>query len=259
MKNFEKDKIYCADSRNMKEIPDDTIQLIITSPPYNAEKDYDYYKDNKPLEEYLGLLYDVWKECSRVLCTGGRICINVANIGRKPYLALSDYISKQLIDLGFLMRGELIWNKEASVGTSTAWGSWKSPSNPTLRDLHEYILIFSKEEFKLENHRNDKSDLTSEEFLEYTKSVWNFPTESAKKVGHPTPFPEELPKRLIKLYSYPKDVVLDPFAGSGTTLLVAKKLGRHYAGYEISKKYCELAKKRIIEAFAQKTLKQTTA
>jgi modification methylase len=251
---MELDKIYCADSNNMKEVKDNSVQLIVTSPPYNVQKPYENHSDNMPLEEYLKMLNGVWKECKRVLCDGGRICVNIANTWRNPYLPLHSYIIQQLVDLGFLMRGEIIWDKGASVGTSTAWGSWKSPSNPTLRDVHEYIMIFSKSSFGVSNNR--ENDLTKEEFLEFTKSIWAFPTISAKKIGHPAPFPEELPRRIIKLYTFPNDVVLDPFMGAGTTAIAAKKLKRHYIGYDISKEYCKLAEKRIDTEFSQTTLKQ---
>ena len=250
------DIIYNKDSRSMEEVMDNSIQLIVTSPPYNVNKEYDDHADAMPNDEYFKLLHDVWKECIRVLSDGGRICVNVANVGRKPYLPLHSTIIKQLTDLGLIMRGEIIWDKEASVGVSTAWGSWQSPSNPTLRDTHEYILVFSKGSYKLPNHRNSKSDLTSKEFTEYTKSIWRFPTESAKKVDHPAPFPEELPYRCIKLYTFPGDVVLDPFNGVGTTCLVAKKLNRKYIGYDISKNYCKQAELRIKKYFSQTKLKQ---
>lgn len=249
------DIIYNADARRMKEVDSNSVHLIITSPPYNVDKAYDKHEDLMPLDEYLKMLGEVWKECKRILVKGGRLCVNVANTGRKPYLPLHVYITKQLLELGFLMRGEILWNKEASAGVSTAWGSWQSPSNPTLRDVHEYIMVFSKDDYQLNNGNEKKSDITRDEFLELTKSIWAFPTASARKIGHPAPFPEELPKRLIKLYSYPNNVVLDPFVGSGTTCLVAKKLGRKYIGYDISKEYCKLAKNRIKKEFSQKTLK----
>lgn len=246
--------IYNSDARNMKEIEDNSVQLIITSPPYNVNKPYDNHEDMMPFKDYIRLLNDVWKECFRVLCDGGRICINVANLWRKPYLPLHSFIIQQMFRIGFMMRGEVIWNKESSVGVSTAWGSWQSPSNPTLRDTHEYILVFSKDSFKLPNHTNSKSDLTGEEFMEFTKSIWRFSAELPKRVGHPAPFPEELPYRCIKLYSFPESVVLDPFAGSGTTCVVAKKLNRRFIGYDISKEYCKIAQKRIKFATEQNTL-----
>ena len=145
------------------------------------------------------------------------------------------------------MRGEIIWDKSASAGSSTAWGSWKSSSNPTLRDVHEYILIFSKSHFKREKIEERPSTITRDEFLENTKSVWTFPTVSAKKIGHPAPFPVELPYRLIQLYSYKDEIVLDTFMGSGQTAIAGLKAGRKYIGYEIEKEYVDLANKRIEE------------
>ena len=226
----------------MSELPDNSIHLMITSPPYNVSKDYD---ENLSLEEYLNFLNKVFSETYRVLVSGGRSCINIANIGRKPYIPLSDYISKMMIDIGFLMRGEIIWNKSASSGTSTAWGSWCSPSNPTLRDVHEYILIFSKGAYKREK-QDKKITIQKEQFIEWTKSIWNMNTESARKIGHPAPFPEELPFRLMQLYSFENDIILDPFMGSGTTAVVGLKNGRKFVGYEINKDYVKLANERIL-------------
>ncbi len=228
-------KILLKSSENMKELPNNSVHLMITSPPYNVSKEYD---DDLTLNEYLNLLTKVFSETYRVLVNGGRACINVANLGRKPYIPLSDYISKIMIDLGFNMRGEVIWNKASSAGSSTAWGSWKSASNPILRDVHEYILIFSKGDYKREKKENS---ITRDEFMEYTKSIWNMNTVSAKKIKHPAPFPFELPYRLIQLYSFEKDVILDPFIGSGTTGLAALKTKRKYVGYEIKKEYKILA------------------
>jgi site-specific DNA-methyltransferase (adenine-specific) len=156
------------------------------------------------------------------------------------------------------MRGEIIWNKAASAAGSTAWGSWKSPANPTLRDIHEYILVFSKGGFKRKNPRKRQPTITREEFLEYTKSVWTFPAVPARKVGHPAPFPVELPLRLIQLYTYAGEVVLDPFLGSGQTAIAALQGDRQYVGYEIEGRYCRLAERRIkqfvMEFKAQKVL-----
>jgi len=228
-------------AEHMKEIPDRSVHLMITSPPYNVSKEYD--KDLS-LEEYLQLLERVFRETYRVLVNGGRACINVANLGRKPYIPLSDYISHMMIAIGFHMRGEIIWNKAASASPSTAWGSWKSAANPILRDIHEYILIFSKGDYKRE--KKDKEDtITKEQFIEWTKSIWTMNAESAKKIGHPAPFPEELPFRLIQLYSFKGDIVLDPFMGSGTTAIAALKAKRKFIGYEISEEYIDLARKRI--------------
>jgi len=201
--------IFCKSSEAMQELPDNSVHLMVTSPPYNASKEYD---EDLNLEEYLAFLGRVWRETYRVLAPGGRACINVANLGRKPYIPLHAMLIQQMAEIGFRMRGEIIWNKAASASPSTAWGSWQSASNPVLRDVHEYILVFSKGAYK-RNRTGRVSTIAKEDFLEWTKSVWSFPAVSAKKVGHPAPFPEELPHRLIQLYSFEGDVVLDPFAG----------------------------------------------
>lgn len=236
-------KHFCHSSETMSELPDNSVHLMITSPPYNVTKEYD---NNLSLEEYLTLLKNVWKETYRVLVPGGRACINVANLGRKPYIPLHSYIIKDMLELGFYMRGEIIWNKASSASPSTAWGSWLSAANPVLRDIHEYILIFSKDTFT-HSGKGKESTIAKEEFLEWTKSVWTFPAVSAKSIGHPAPFPEELPHRLIKLYSFKNDVILDPFLGSGTTSLAALKNNRNYVGYDTNKKYIDLANRRASE------------
>lgn len=239
-KEFE-NKFILGTAENMKELPDNSVHLMITSPPYNVSKEYD---DDLSLKEYLQLLENAFKETYRVLVNSGRACINVANLGRKPYIPLSDYISKMMIDIGFNMRGEIIWNKAASASPSTAWGSWQSASNPILRDIHEYILVFSKGDYKREKGKKE-STISKEQFIEWTKSIWTMNAESAKKIGHPAPFPEELPYRLIQLYSFKGDIVLDPFMGSGTTAVAALKTDRKFVGYDISKEYIALAEKRI--------------
>lgn len=238
----ELDMIHRASCEEMKELPDCSVHLMVTSPPYNVGKEYD---NNLTLEEYLAFLMRVWKETYRVLVPGGRACINIANVGRKPYIPLHASIMQNMIDLGFLMRGEIIWDKAASASTSTAWGSWQSATNPTLRDTHEYILVFSKGSYRREKMDGRKSTISKEEFLEFTKSVWGFPSESAKKVGHPAPFPVELPYRLIQLYTFSNEIVLDPFMGSGQTAIAALKAGRRFTGYEISEDYIRLAQRRI--------------
>ena len=245
------DKVYCKSSEKMDELPDSSIHLMVTSPPYNVGKDYD---QDLSIEDYLSLLRSVFKETHRVLVTGGRVCINVANLGRKPYIPLHSYIIQVMADLGFLMRGEVIWNKSASSGTSTAWGSWQSASNPTLRDTHEYILIFSKGSFSRPKFREDT--ISKEEFLTFTKSVWDFPAESARRVGHPAPFPVELPRRCIELYSFKGDVILDPFCGVGSSCLAAIKTERHFVGYDTNRNYVEIANKRINDLLFQSKLGQ---
>jgi len=237
------DHILLGDSKKMNQLPDNSVHLTITSPPYNVTKDYD---DNLTLIEYLKLLTEVLEEIWRVLVPGGRAAINIANIGRKPYIPLHSYIIEIMHKIGFHMRGEIIWNKAASAGVSTAWGSFASASNPCLRDVHEYILIFSKITNRLEKGEK-KNTIEKSNFVEWSKSIWKFPAVSAKKVGHPAPFPIELPRRLIEFYSYKNDVILDPFIGSGTTALAAIELNRHYVGYEISQEYVDLARKKIKE------------
>lgn len=234
-------KIILGTAENMRELPNNCIHLMITSPPYNVSKEYD---EDLSLNEYLNMLKKSFTETYRVLVNGGRVCINVANLGRKPYIPLSDYISKIMIEIGFNMRGEIIWNKASSASPSTAWGSWQSAANPILRDIHEYILVFSKGDYKRIRGKKENT-ITKEQFMEWTKSVWIMNAESARRIGHPAPFPEELPFRLIQLYSFKDDIILDPFMGSGTTAISALKSDRKYVGYEISKEYIELAEKRI--------------
>lgn len=235
------DRIVPHTSEDMAELPAGCAHLMVTSPPYNAGKEYD---QDLTLDEYRALLRRVFAETYRVLVSGGRACVNVANLGRKPYLPLHAFVIQDMLDIGFHMRGEVIWDKGSSASSSTAWGSWLSAANPVLRDVHEYVLVFSKESFsrKAEGRR---STITRDAFLEWTKSVWSFPAASARKIGHPAPFPEELPRRLIELYSFRGDVILDPFCGSGTTCLAAANLGRHYVGYEIEPKYVHLAEARL--------------
>ena len=236
------DKIFNASSESMSELPNNSVHLMVTSPPYNVGKDYD---NDLTLEEYLSFLMRVWTETYRVLVPGGRACINVANLGRKPYIPLHAFIIRDMIDTGFLMRGEIIWDKGASASSSTAWGSWQSASNPTLRDTHEYVLVFSKENFRRDKIDARDSTISRKDFLTLTKSVWKFPAESAKRIGHPAPFPIELPFGLIQLYTYSGEVVLDPFMGSGQTAIAALKAKRHFIGYEKARNYVSLAKRRI--------------
>jgi len=239
--------IILKSAEDMSIIPPNSLHLMITSPPYNVSKEYD---EDLSLDEYLEMLKKVFKETFRVLMNGGRACINVANLGRKPYIPLSDYISRMMIDIGFNMRGEIIWNKASSASPSTAWGSWMSASNPILRDIHEYILIFSKGEYKRDRKRKEKelkqNSITRDDFMEWTKSIWTFNAESARRIGHPAPFPIDLPYRLIQLYSFETDIILDPFIGSGTTAIAALKSNRNFVGFEISNEYIKIAENRIM-------------
>jgi modification methylase len=236
------DRVLCKSSEKMGELPDSCIHLAVTSPPYNVGKTYD---QDLTLAEYRQLLKTVFSEVFRVLVDGGRVCVNVANLGRKPYIPLHSYVIADMLDIGFLMRGEIIWNKGSSAGASTAWGSWQSASNPSLRDTHEYILVFSKGSF---SRRVGQNTISKEEFLAWTKSVWEFSAESANRVGHPAPFPAELPNRCIQLYTFQSDFVIDPFCGVGSTCVAALRASRHFLGYDTSKEYVDAAIRRIEES-----------
>ena len=242
-------QIYCSSSESMTQLPDNCVHLVVTSPPYNVGKEYD---EDLTLSEYAALLTRVFSECHRVLVHGGRICINVANVGRKPYIPLNALVSNLMSELEFQMRGEVIWNKGASAGVSCAWGSWMSPSNPVLRDVHEYVLIYSKGSFSRQNKK--QATIEKEGFLEWTKSIWDIPAESARKVGHPAPFPVELPLRLIELYTYRDEVVLDPFMGAGSTAVASLTSHRNWIGYDIDESYCELTRKRVADWRANEPL-----
>ncbi|MDJ0925929.1 MAG: site-specific DNA-methyltransferase [Acidimicrobiia bacterium] len=233
-------QIFAHSSEEMPEIPDGSVALMVTSPPYNVGKEYD---DDLSLDEYLEMLERVFRETYRVLEAGGRVAVNVANLGRKPYLPLNHYVADLLTDIGFLLRGEIIWQKARAAGGSCAWGSWQSAKNPTLRDVHEYIVVGSKESFRRE--RSGTDTISRDEFLAATMSLWELPPESARRVGHPAPFPVDLPRRLIELYTFAGDLVLDPFMGVASTAVAAIETGRNYVGYEINPEYLELAERRL--------------
>ncbi|MEM3827957.1 MAG: site-specific DNA-methyltransferase [Conexivisphaerales archaeon] len=251
------DQVFLGDAREvLKNFPSNSMHLMVTSPPYNVGKEYD---EDLTLSEYLDFLSEVMEEVYRVLVWGGRVCFNVANLGRKPYLPLHKYVIEVFEKIGFLMRGEIIWYKgDAVAGSSTAWGTWKSAINPTLRDTHEYILVFSKGTFERKKSEGKEDTISKDEFIEFTKSVWTFPPESATDVGHPAPFPVELPYRCIQLFTFKGDVVLDPFVGSGTTCLAAAMTGRHYIGIDIKEEYVKQARKRINDYVSQKLLTEFT-
>jgi site-specific DNA-methyltransferase (adenine-specific) len=247
-----------ADARQMDVVTDESVALVVTSPPYFAGKQYEEELEQEGVPasyaEYLQLLTDVFAECKRKLEPGGRIAVNVANLGRKPYRSLSaDIIRILQDDLGLLLRGEVIWRKGEGAGGNCAWGSFRSPANPVLRDVTERIIIASKGRFDRAKPRAERellglpfeNDILAEDFMADTLDVWDIPPESARRVSHPAPFPVELPARLIRLYTYANDLVLDPFMGSGSTLVAAAQLERRYVGYDTDATYVDIARLRV--------------
>lgn len=252
------DEIYAGDARSMDRVQPSSVALVVTSPPYFAGKQYEEElgRDGVPASytEYVTLLEDVFAECVRKLEPGGRIAVNVANLGRKPYRSLSADVIGILQDkLGLLLRGEVVWRKARGAGGNCAWGSFRSPANPVLRDLTERVVVASKGRFDRAVPRPDRerrglphrATTTADEFMEATLDVWELAPESATRVGHPAPFPVGLPQRFIELYTYAGDVVLDPFMGSGSTAIAAVRTGRHYLGYDTDPGYVETARGRV--------------
>jgi modification methylase len=253
-------EIYCGDIREMQQVTPDSVALVVTSPPYFAGKEYEEAlgHGNIPASynAYRKMLKEVFEECVRLLEPGGRIAVNVANLGRKPYRSLSaDVITILQDDLRLLLRGEIIWQKAHGAGGSCAWGSFQSAANPVLRDLTERIIVASKGRFDRALTRGVRHDrklpsegsIFKDEFMEATVDLWDIPAESATRVGHPAPFPVELPQRLIELYTYKGDLVLDPFMGSGTTAVAAVRTERRYIGYDTDETYVRDAKQRVVQ------------
>jgi site-specific DNA-methyltransferase (adenine-specific) len=252
------DPFMVGDARRMDAVADGSVALIVTSPPYFAGKQYEEELDRDGVPgsylEYLALLRDVFSECKRKLEPGGRIAVNVANLGRKPYRSLSaDVMAILQDDLRLLARGEVIWQKGDGASGSCAWGSFRSASNPVLRDITERVVIASKGRFDRAKNVKERASLalphvntlTSDEFMAATLDVWNIAPESARRVDHPAPFPVELPQRLIELYTYRDDLVLDPFMGSGSTLVAAARSRRRYVGYDLDPAYVAIARRRV--------------
>jgi DNA modification methylase len=243
-------QIICGDAQEvLARIPDMSIDLIITSPPYNFGHTYaqDPHDDTHEWNEYFEKLLLVWTECERVLKPGGRIAVNIQPLF-SDYVPTHHIISRQLARLGLLWKAEFLWEKNNYNAKYTAWGSWKSPSMPYIKYTWEFIEVFDKETHKKTGRRED-IDITGDEFKEWVLGKWTFPPEiRMKDYDHPAMFPEELPRRLMKLFSYKNDIVLDPFNGAGTTSLVARKQGRRFIGIDISEQYCDMAHKRVTGA-----------
>ena len=257
------DQLWVGDARKMDltgEIADNSVALVVTSPPYFVGKEYEEAvgQGHIPADyvDFLAMLEEVFAECARKLEPGGRIAVNAANLGRRPYRSLSADVIDILQDrLGLLLRGEVIWHKARGAGGNCAWGSFQQPSNPVLRDLTERVVIASKGRFDRALPAVERAALglasegtiSVDEFMEATTDVWEIPTESASRVGHPAPFPVELPERLINLYTYPSDLILDPFMGAGSTAVAALRTGRHFVGFDTDPDYIAVAEQRIAE------------
>ncbi len=235
----------------LSRIPDETVHLIVTSPPFNVGINYDQHADSMPHKDYLEWMYQVWAACLRVLVPGGRICINIdATMSRDVTEEYPERVhplhvdfTNQIRDLGYIYRGEICWTKQNAPGKDTCWGSYCLCSNPHIRRNCEYIILASKGSLTLEGDFM-MCDLTKKEFHEWTLSEWKIPPQTKSK-GHPVPFPRELVRRCVKLFSYVGNTVLDPFNGSGTTTQTAFELGRQYIGIDNSEQYCKLAKQAM--------------
>lgn len=250
----------CDIRNDPRPLPGNSVALMVTSPPYFAGKKYEEELDREGVPstygEYIEMLRGVFDECLRVLEPGGRMAVNVANLGRKPYRSLSaDVIHILQNELRMLLRGEVIWQKGAGAAGSCAWGSFRSAANPVLRDLTERVIIASKGRFDRAIPVRDRAvrvpplphinTANTDEFMAATLDIWEMPPEQAKRVGHPAPFPVALPERLIHLYTYEDDLILDPFMGSGTSLVAAAKLNRRYVGYDLDEGYRDIAQSRV--------------
>ncbi len=248
-------RIICGDCLEiLPQLPDNSVDLVVTSPPYNfGLDDYDVHDDAYDWEQYFAKLNECWRQCYRLLKDGGRICVVVQPLF-SDYVPTHHIISAQLREAGFIFKAEILWEKHNYNCKYTAWGSWCSPSQPYLKYTWEFIEVFCKGSQK-KPATGKESDLLPDEFKKWVYAKWEIAPETRmKRFGHPSMFPEEIPRRLIKLFSYVGDVVLDPFNGVGTSTVVAAQLGRRFVGIDISPRYCEVAEQRLKEALRQKAL-----
>ena len=242
-------KIHCADSLDIiKKFPDNCIDIVLTSPPYNFGINYENTNDVNIWEDYFNKLFNIFRECVRVLKDSGRIIINVQPMF-SDYIPTHHLISNFFLKEGLIWKGEIIWEKNNYNCKYCTWGSWKSPSSPYLKYSWEFVEIFCKNSLKKEGDKNN-IDIDSEGFKKWVYGKWSIaPERNMKKYKHDAMFPEELVKRLLKLFSYKNDIVLDPFNGAGTTTKVAKQLNRKFIGIDISEEYCKTAEDRLNDCF----------
>ncbi|MDP2920580.1 MAG: site-specific DNA-methyltransferase [Dehalococcoidia bacterium] len=238
-------RIYCADFLTTNAVDDDSIDLIVTSPPYNVNVKYNSHNDAVTYDEYLIFTRKWLSRCYKYLKADGRFCLNIPldknKGGQQSVCADITSIAKQI---GFKYHSTIVWN-EQNISRRTAWGSWLSASAPYVIAPVEVIVVLYKNEWKKASGSHE-SDISKPEFLQWTNGVWNFNGESRKRVGHPAPFPVELPKRCIKLFSFVGDTILDPFLGSGSTLLACLQTHRAGIGVDIDANYCATARERLI-------------
>ncbi len=239
----------------LKGLPADSVDMVITSPPYNFGHAYahDPAEDTREWNEYFDKLHRIWEECYRILKPGGRIAINVQPLF-SDYVPTHHIISNQLLRIGFLWKAEILWEKSNYNAKYTAWGSWQSPSMPYIKYTWEFIEVFDKLTHRKVGSR-EGIDITADEFKEWVYGRWNIAPEGRmREFGHPAMFPEEIPYRLMRLFTYRGDIVVDPFNGAGTTTVVAYRLRRRFIGIDISPDYCRTAYERVCREAAQKPL-----
>lgn len=237
--------IFNNDFLTMRALKNNSVDLIVTSPPYNLDIEYKSFNDKLPYEEYLSLCFKWFKKCYKIAKDDGRFCLNIPlDKSKGGYQSVGADLTILAKQAGWKYKTTIIWN-EGNISKGSAWGSWLSASAPHIIAPVELIVVLYKKEWK-KSSGSKISDIEKFEFIDWTSGIWTFNGESKKKIGHPAPFPVELPYRCIKLLSYVGDVVLDPFMGSGSTLLACKKTGRTGIGIEIEQDYCNIAKNRLI-------------